>query len=291
MRQLMTMAFASAFCLSLVSAGPALANTVSIGDPTSGGVRYHLWYQFDNPGTLSARTGQALPINTNPDNQHVDAGSDGLVDTIASKSHYDQIRLGGTASSPIEPGIYGWTHTSRWALVDLNPLYANGHTVVDVSITLGRYDDGTAGREDLIPGLTVWLGKEDAGNWLHTYVNGINSANWGAWNGDPPCAPAGTCSYFPTLAQAGLAGHVWAEGDDHTNPTGTATVVIDDLVLNPGGNNYLTIVLGGRADLTSTGAAKNFIASVSVVPLPAAAWLFGAGLVGLAGMARRRMDA
>ncbi|MCP9450594.1 MAG: hypothetical protein NNA21_11110, partial [Nitrospira sp.] len=257
MRQLTTMAFASALGLSLVSAGPALANTIYIGDPTTGGVRYHLWYQFDNPGTLTTWTGQSHTVNSA--GQHVDSGSNGLVDTIASKSHYDQIRLGGTAASPIEPGIYGWTHTSRWALIDLNPLYANGHTVVDVNITLGRYDDGTAGREDLIPGLTVWLGKEDAGNWLHTYVNGIDSTNWNEWNGGGVCAPAGTCSYFPTLAQAGLAGHVWAAGDNHTSPTGTATVVIDDLVLNPGGNNYLTIVLGGRADLASTGAAKNFI--------------------------------
>ncbi|MCP9451522.1 MAG: VPLPA-CTERM sorting domain-containing protein [Nitrospira sp.] len=289
MRQLTNLALASVLGISLLSTGPVFANTIYIGDPTTGGVRYHLWYQFNNLGTLTTWTGNSHPVNSA--GQHTDAGSNGLVDTIASKSHYDQIRLGGTASSPIEPGIYGWTHTSRWALIDLNPLYANGHTVVDVNIALGRYDDGTAGREDLIPGLTVWLGKEDLGNWSHTYVNGINSTNWGAWNGDPPCAPAGTCSYFPTLAQAGLAGHVWADGDDHTSPTGTASVFINDLVLGPGGNNYLTVVLGGRADLASTGAAKNFIASVSVVPLPAAAWLFGAGLVGLAGMARRRMGA
>ncbi|MCP9439500.1 MAG: VPLPA-CTERM sorting domain-containing protein [Nitrospira sp.] len=290
MRQISTIAFASAVGILLAGAHPAFANTVYIGDPTEGGVRYHLWYQFNNPGTLSANTGQALPINTNPSNQHVDAGTNGLVDTIASKSHYDQIRLGGTADSPIYPGIYGWTHTSRWALVDLNPLYDNGHTQVDVSITLGRYDDGTEGREDLVPGLTVWLGKEDAGNWLHTYVNGLDSANWDAWNGGGDCAPAGTCSYFPTLAQAGLNGNVWATGDDYTNPTGAATVLINGLALGPGGNNYLTVVLGGRADLTSTGAAKNFIASVSVVPIPAAVWLFGAGLTGLVGIARRRMQ-
>ncbi len=290
MRQLTNGAIASVMGLSLLGAGPSFANTIFIGDPYPGGVRYHLQYQFTTPGTLTTWTNQShLVVGTS--GNYVDAGNNGLVDTLASKSHYDQIRLGGTAANPIAPGIYGWTHTSRWALIDLNPLYANGHTVVDVNITLGRYDDGTAGREDLIPGLTVWLGREDLGNWSHTYVNGIDSANWNEWNGGGVCAPAGTCSYFPTLAQAGLNGQVWAAGDDYANPTGMASVLINDLVLNPGGNNYLTVVLGGRADLASTGAAKNFIASVSVVPLPAAAWLFGAGLVGLAGMARRRIGA
>lgn len=106
MQPLRNIACAGAVGILLAGISPAFANTVFIGDPTSGGVRYHLGYQFDTPGTLSARTGQSLPINTNPANQHVDAGSNGLVDTIASKSHYDQIRLGGTASSPIYPDIY-----------------------------------------------------------------------------------------------------------------------------------------------------------------------------------------
>jgi hypothetical protein len=40
---------------------------------------------------------------------------------------------------------------------------------------------------------------------------------------------------------------------------------------------------------TSLGLAfDNFSPSTAAVPIPAAAWLFGSGLLGLAGMARRK---
>jgi hypothetical protein len=254
------------------------ANTVYIGDPTSGGVKYHLTYDMDNPGSVSASTGQALTIQ-GAASAHTDSGSNGLVDTVASKSFHDL----GTLGSGIVPGTYGWAHTSRWSVIDLNGLYDAGHTDVQLSVTLEDFN-GTG----LIPGFALWQGKEDLGNYSSRYVNGIDSTNWSDWNGGGACAPAGTCSYYPTLAQAGLAGNVWAAADNQTSPTGTATVTLHT-ILTAGGNNYFTFVMGGNAPLSSTGAARDFKATVSVVPVPAAVYLFGSGLIGLAGLARRRM--
>jgi hypothetical protein len=76
----------SALILAIPSIGTA--NTVVIGDPTTGGVRYHLTYDMDNPGTISANTGQALTVQ-GAAGAHTDSGSNGLVDTIASKSFHD----------------------------------------------------------------------------------------------------------------------------------------------------------------------------------------------------------
>ncbi len=270
----------TALVLSVPSIGAA--NTVYIGDPTTGGVRYHLTYDMDSPGTASAQTGQALTVQGTT-SAHTDSGGNGLVDTIASKSFHD---LGNLATG-IYPGTYGWAHTSRWSVIDLNGLYDAGHTNVQLTVTL-QDSNGTG----LIPGVTVWQGKEDLGNYSSRYVNGIDSTNWDQWNGGGLCAPAGTCSYYPTLAQAGLGGNVWAAADSQTSPTGTATVSLNT-ILTAGNNNYFTFVMGGNAPLSSTGAARNFQATVSVapVPVPAAIYLFGSGLIGLAGLARRKFSA
>lgn len=275
-----------ALILSVPSIGAA--NTVYIGDPTTGGVKYHLTYDMDNLGSASASTGEALTVQ-GAASAHTDSGDNGLVDTIASKSFHDVGSLGGSSASPIYPGTYGWSHTSRWSVIDLNGLYDGGYRNVRLSVTLEDFN-GTG----LIPGFALWQGKEDLGNYSSRYVNGIDSTNWDQWNGGGLCAPAGTCSYFPTLAQAGLAGNVWATADNQTNPTGTATVTLHT-ILTAGDNNYFTFVMGGNAPLSSTGAARDFKATVSVapspLPVPAAVYLFGSGLIGLAGLARRRMKA
>jgi hypothetical protein len=236
---------------------------------------------------MSAKTGDVLDVEGT--GGHTDSAPTGIVDTIASKSFHDLGRLGGTAANPIYSGTYGWTHTSRWALIDLNDLYDEGHTQVKLSVKLESSSSGSGGA-DLIPGLTVWQAKEDAGNWSAMYVNGINSTNWGHWNGEGDCAPAGTCSYFPTLAQSAQDGKVWAAADDRNNPTGMAMITTDWITLTEGGNNYFTAVFGGNADISSTGAAKNFMATVSVqpVPVPAAVWLFGSALAGMVGFGRRK---
>lgn len=264
------------------------ASSVSIGDPTDGGAKYHLNFMFDNANqTLTAYSGQSL--SQTGSGAYTDSGTDNAVDTVASKSFHDLGRLGGTSSDPILPGTFGWTHTSRWSLIDLNGLYDTGITQIKLSVKL-QSDDQGSGASDLIPGLTLWQAKEDAGNYSAMYVNGIDSTNWSEWNGEGVCSPATTCSYFPTLAQSALDGKVWSAADDRDNPTHMAMVMTDWITLTGDGNNYFTVVFGGNADLGATGVAQNFLATVSVqpVPVPGAVWLFGSAMAGLIGMGRRK---
>jgi len=55
-------------------------------------------------------------------------------------------------------------------------------------------------------------------------------------------------------------------------------------------NNNLDFQLGcitpGSANIAGTGNCS--VSNISAVPLPAAAWLFGSGIIGLVGFARRK---
>jgi len=64
---------------------------------------------------------------------------------------------------------------------------------------------------------------------------------------------------------------------------GYAGIVVTTTSLTPATGNWDTGGLDFQADFSASSANVN-----TVVPIPAAAWLFGSGLLGLAGMARRR---
>jgi hypothetical protein len=58
-------------------------------------------------------------------------------------------------------------------------------------------------------------------------------------------------------------------------------------------NMHLADVFSGtfsglRLDISNASAVPSMVGTVAVVPVPAAVWLFGSGLVGLAGVARKR---
>lgn len=54
------------------------------------------------------------------------------------------------------------------------------------------------------------------------------------------------------------------------------------------GDSFSQIRLTIGDGYTTTSAVPSFVGAYSVVPVPAAVWLFGSGLIGLAGFARRR---
>jgi hypothetical protein len=91
-------------------------------------------------------------------------------------------------------------------------------------------------------------------------------------------------------------GNFTFRNDDHNPITGNIQVSHD-------GGSFLIAVSNGVGDLTAigassfllfndqTGSVSNYYissATVSAVPLPAAAWLFGSALMGFAGISRRR---
>ncbi|MCP9442304.1 MAG: VPLPA-CTERM sorting domain-containing protein [Nitrospira sp.] len=257
----------------------AQASTVYLGDPFPGGIRYHLYYSFDHPGTLTAATGQApLQIGNPADRQ--DFGSDGLVDEVGLKAWRGLFDPPG----PVGSDEYGWSLNSRWSVVDLSGLHANGYAQAQVSITLeANTTPPVATDKVLIPGITAWTGIETTGtasftnNW---YPNGISTTNWSDW-------------WATDLAASALAGHVWAAADNTDSPAHTVTLTLPWMTLT-GTTDYLTLVFGGN-DFNQSNPFEfpNFTAHVTVVaspvPLPAALWLFGSGVIGLAGLAQRRL--
>jgi len=69
-----------------------------------------------------------------------------------------------------------------------------------------------------------------------------------------------------------------------------------EVALGGGGGHHMTGMMSGnwscRSGCTETGTVTlEFGGTVSTVPVPAAVWLFGSGMIGLAGLARRRKAA
>jgi len=110
-----------------------------------------------------------------------------------------------------------------------------------------------------------------------------------------------SASNFFVVGPAPNASTVWAQTFNATTQTGIGSFTIDpgaawSSVAN--GQIILSYDLFSRSpvdalfnpdtDTLSNGNLLTASASVTVVPLPAAVWLFGSALVGLAGFARRR---
>lgn len=166
-------------------------------------------------------------------------------------------------AEPLNPiGGKGWTHTSQWVALDLSSLTEN--TLLTITHSRGRTGN-------LFPAFSLYQGWEQVGPETHQF-NNIANTSW-----------AGNLSYLNHEANAG-----GPNGTD--NGTGT-TSVSQSYSLAPG---LYSIALGGNPsnDLGQTGRHA-FAATLTTapVPVPAAVYLFGSGLIGLAGLARRRMKA
>lgn len=172
------------------------------------------------------------------------------------------------AKSWAEPGnpagAKGWTHTSSWTALDLTGL--TGPTTLTLELERGH-----GGSSQLFPAFSIYSGWEtvnsDATN--HTF-NNTGNISW-----------ATNLTYVDHVANiGGSLGTGSGTGADH---------VSQQWVLGPG---LYTLIYGGNPSfgLGQTGI-HDFSATLSTspVPVPAALWLFGSGLAGMAGLARRRL--
>lgn len=170
-------------------------------------------------------------------------------------------------AEPGQPvGAKGWTHTTDWVALDLTGVGGPVYLTVEL-------ERGHTGNSQLFPAFTLYSGwelvNEDTNN--HTF-NNTGNISW-----------ATNLTYLAHVANAGGPnGTDSGTGSDHVHATFT---------LNPG---LYSLVFGGNPPYppAQTGT-HSFSATLSTapVPVPAPLWLFGSGIVGLAGLARRRMSA
>lgn len=148
------------------------------------------------------------------------------------------------AANPVNPTTtdfnecYGWAMHAKWVVLDFNEMQKKGVKTVYLKLSAKRYNDNdnVTTDDDLIPALTVYKGRQDVGAHLHWFPNKFQKdpVFW-AWKLSP----------FNT------------ETDKTVNSLGRATaygpgnqdeaIVTGKLALKAGGQNYLTVAIGGDA--------------------------------------------
>jgi hypothetical protein len=122
--------------------------------------------------------------------------------------------------------------------------------------------------------VTYLNGTYAAGGAVYAWSTGTNGGNvWGANTG----ANGGSTNLY------GQSNGVTQAGIGLGSSTG-----LYGLTGNGGTGQLQSYVLGSNLELSSTGLLTVGSTSTSPVPLPAAVWLFGSGLLGLIGVGRRR---
>jgi hypothetical protein len=164
------------FLSSLILTSATLAERAAAGEIHPGyGIGYEAKLIFDKSDTKPG----AAPVSLHSGQTFSTPGDGGNVTAIrttASMAWCDPVINPDGAA----PGTcYGWSHNSRWFLIDLSRLKKQGLGSVWVTLDLKRYDSGPADdkdskgnpqeNDDLIPALTVWRGNQNRGPHVHWY--------------------------------------------------------------------------------------------------------------------------
>ena len=115
-------------------------------------------------------------------------------------------------------------------------------------------------------------------------TNGLNMSGWTVtWNGIPAINMGGG-AWQPLNCSA-----AWMQCTGHTFTNGNAEFTWDGILGDAYTLNYAATVPAG--DPSGFGGVQYFLhftGTVQPIPLPAAVWLMGSGLLGLVGVARRK---
>ncbi|QXP88738.1 hypothetical protein [Methylococcus capsulatus] len=153
----------TALALGLVCAAtPAGAVEIVPGD----GITYAAKFVFQKKDTkagasaLSVYSGQTIDTPG-------DGGSPASIPTTKSMAWCDPAT--NPPAGAVPGTCYGWAMHSKWFLIDLSGLKAQGLSKLNVTINAKRYIGSDPAKSDLIPALTVWRGNQNQGPHLHWY--------------------------------------------------------------------------------------------------------------------------
>ncbi|WP_041360682.1 hypothetical protein [Methylococcus capsulatus] len=153
----------TALALGLVCAAtPAEAVEIVPGD----GITYAAKFVFQKKDTkagasaLSVYSGQTIDTPG-------DGGSPASIPTTKSMAWCDPAT--NPPAGAVPGTCYGWAMHSKWFLIDLSGLKAQGLSKLNVTINAKRYIGSDPAKSDLIPALTVWRGNQNQGPHLHWY--------------------------------------------------------------------------------------------------------------------------
>ncbi len=158
---------------------------------------------------------------------------------------------------------YGNAYDARWVVLDFNKLKKQGYGNIAVEITARRYFIGDANdaSNDLVPALAVFQGLQNQGGWGHWFPNQFQgSPQFWAWKLTPFTGGTTNSSGWATA---------------YTPTGGQDKITVDGVLkLKGGGNNYLSVAVGGDARKPGNIHDVNFELVVKVTkykkPAPAA---------------------
>ena len=141
--------------------------------------------------------------------------------------------------------------------------------------------DSTAASGTFTSGATPFFGHA----WTGTVTQSFTATGANTWNFNAGTGASATGSYTFTLAAGQVGMGILFDWN-----TSSGIPVLN--ILNADGSG---VDIDGDGTLGTTmasgpfaGSPVGFAGTVSAVPVPAAVWLFGSGLMGLVGVARRR---
>ncbi|GMR18540.1 MAG: hypothetical protein BMS9Abin33_0957 [Gammaproteobacteria bacterium] len=186
--------------------------------------------------------------------------------------------------------------TLDWSTVSLTgafPEYSlTNATLGDITISYS-IDTEFSGLTNVFPSRALAFGDTGGETLAFSWSNPVESMNIQFWDLDANPGTLGESLTFTTTAGVSLVSlgstDLWNAGTETLSSDGSqdANGQLDNFSIlnfsNPSG--FSEIVFNWSID---SGVGSTGIGNITVVPLPAAFWLFGSGLIGLAGMAKLR---